>query len=412
MPDTPPRKIEVSLESSGQETFPDPAPAQQPSPSDAVAPDVDISRIEVEDFAQRIAHPAIFDTVREPLLVLDDRFRVIRASASFYRTFDERAESVLGRSLFSLGNNTWNIASLHDALENVLPDGRAFNDYQVDNVFPSIGRRIFHLNAREIVPEKASPRFILLAFQDITQKVWADRHAKERAKDLERSNADLEQFASIAAHDLQSPLNKIATFADILASSAKDRHTEQEKGYVSALQGQCERMRMLMQDLLVFSEIASNDQTVEEINLVALVNEVLGQLQTEIAHSAAKVNIADLPTVKGRKFRLMQLFQNLIQNSLKYRMKDVPPEIEIGAKMQGSMVEIAIKDNGIGFQQEHAAKIFEPFRRLHGSRSEYKGTGMGLAICDRVVKDHGGTISARGVPNEGATFVVTLPVQR
>lgn len=365
---------------------------------------------EIEDFARRIAHPAIFDTVREPLLVLDDEFQVIRASASFYRVFDERAESVLGRSLFSLGNNLWDISSLHEILEKVLPERSSFDDFQVDQTFPSIGRRVFHLNAREIVPEKASPRFILLAFQDITQKVWADRRLKEKSAELERSNTDLEQFASIASHDLQSPLNKISSFTDLLAKSAKDRLTDQEKSYLEVLDRQSQRMRLLMQDLLVFAEIASQDQPLEDVDLAAVLNDVLGNVQAEITHSGAKIEIGKLHCVRGRKSRLMQLLLNLMQNALKYRKKDVPPLISVSSNsaVNGALV-LSVKDNGIGFQQEDAARIFEPFLRLHGSGSEYKGTGMGLAICHRVMADHGGSIKALSTPGEGTTFLATFP---
>jgi len=367
-------------------------------------------KAEIEGFARRIAHPAIFDTVREPLLVLDDEFNVIRASASFYRVFDERAESVLGRSLFSLGNNLWDISSLHEILEKVLPERSSFDDFQVDQVFPSIGRRVFHLNAREIAPEEASPRFILLAFQDITQKVWADHRLKEKSADLERSNSDLEQFASIASHDLQSPLNKISSFTDLLAKSAKERLTDQEKSYLEVLDRQSQRMRLLMQDLLVFAEIASHDQPLEDVDLAAVLNDVLSNLQAEVTHSGAKIEIGKLPCVRGRKSRLMQLLLNLIQNALKYRKKDVPPLISVSSNSEadGALV-LSVKDNGIGFEQEDAKQIFQPFRRLHGSGSEYKGTGMGLAICHRVMADHGGSIKAVSTPGEGTTFFATFP---
>ncbi len=367
-------------------------------------------QLEAEDFARRIAHPAIFDTVREPLLVLNDEFLIIRASKSFYRVFDESAENVLGRSLFSLGDNLWDIPSLHDILEKVLPERSSFDDFQVDQIFPSIGRRVFHLNAREVLPEKASPRFILLAFQDITQKVRADRRLKEKSVELERSNSDLEQFATIAAHDLQSPLNKISSFTDLLAISAKDRLTDQEKTYLEMLDRQSQRMRLLMQDLLVFAEIASRDQPLEEVDLAALLQDVLGNLQAEVTHSEAKIEIGKLGSVKGRKSRLMQLLQNLIQNALKYRKKDVPPLILVDSHLEADgTLSLSVKDHGIGFDQKNADEIFEPFRRLHGSGSAYKGTGMGLAICHRVMADHGGSIRAVSKPGEGATFYVTFP---
>jgi light-regulated signal transduction histidine kinase (bacteriophytochrome) len=254
------------------------------------------------------------------------------------------------------------------------------------------------------------PRFILLAFQDITHKVWADRRLKKKSAELERANSDLEQFASIAAHDLQSPLNKIASFTDLLATSAKERLTDKERSYLATLYQQSQRMRLLMQDLLVFAEIASQDLPLEDVDLATLLNDVISNLQAEVTGSKAKIEIGKLPRVRGRKSRLMQLLQNLIQNALKYRKKDVPPHISVNSNLgaDGALI-LSVKDNGIGFDQKYAEQIFEPFRRLHGSGSEYKGTGMGLAICHRVMADHGGSIRALSTPAEGTTFIATFP---
>lgn len=370
-------------------------------------------KTEVEKFARRLSHPAIFDTVREPMLVLDERFRVIRASASFYSCFNEKPKSVLGRPVFSLGNGQWDMPALHELLESLLSQKKSFNDFQVDCTFPSIGRRIFYLNAREIIPESASPRLILLAFQDMTHKFGANHRLKRRISDLERSNMDLEQFANIVSHDLQSPLNRISSFADLMASSAKDRLTDKEKAYLASLQTQSRRMRFLIQDLLFFAKIATQDQPIEEVDISELVNEVLGNLQEEINGTHAKLEIGDLPVLKGRKFQLRQLFQNLIENSLKYRRKDVPPVITIKGIMDADgNVQLALRDNGIGFKQQEAEQIFEPFHRLHGSGNEYRGTGMGLTICRRIIENHGGRIEAKGEPGKGSTFIIRFPARQ
>ena len=365
---------------------------------------------ELVELTKRLIHPAVFETIREPLLVLDPRLEVVAANRSFYEGFDESPDDVIARPIFSLGNGQWEIPSLRELLEKVLPREDEFNGFQVDHDFPSIGRRIFHLNARGIVTDASKPRLILLAFEDITTKVWADRKRKSRSQDLERSNADLEQFSIIASHDLQAPLNRISSFADLLVASANERLTDQERGYLEKLLAQTRRMRQLMQDLLLFAKVAERDLPFERVDLGEVMRDVLGELQPDIAGAAARIDIGELPIIKGRKFQLRQMFHNLIENSIKYRRTDVPLIVKVtGSVGPDGAVTLSFRDNGTGFKAEEANVIFEPFRRLPGHANEYKGTGMGLAICDRVMENHAGAISASGQPGEGAIFTATFP---
>ena len=369
-----------------------------------------MEHVELVELTKRLIHPAVFETIREPLLILDPRLEVVAANTSFYNSFDESPEDVIARPIFSLGNGQWDIPSLRELLEKVLPRSDEFNGFQVDHNFPSIGRRIFHLNARGIVTDASNPRLILLAFEDITAKVWADRQIKNRTQDLERSNADLEQFSNIAAHDLQSPLNRISSYSDLLFASANDRLNEKEKGYLGKLQAQAKRMRLLMQDLLLFAKVAELDLPFEQVDLKDVLQEVLNELQPEITAAGARIESVELPIIKGRTFQLRQMFHNLIENSLKYRRKGVPLLIKVmGSVGPDRALKLSFSDNGIGFKQEEAKVIFEPFQRLHGHSNEYKGTGMGLAISHRIMESHSGSIFASGLPGEGATFTASFP---
>lgn len=362
------------------------------------------------ELVYRLVHPAVFDTIREPLLILDASLSVLAANPAFYRTFDEAPKTVIGRGVFDLGDRQWDIPELRSLLESVLPLQRKFESFEIDHDFPSIGRHVFHLNAREIVPEETSPRVILLAFEDVTQRIWLTRRSDEAAAELQRSNSDLAQFSNMAAHDMQAPLNKIASFLDLATHSAGDRLTDKEKGFIETAKTQTDRMSMLLQDLLVFGKLASGSHPLEDVDIGRIVSDVEENLHEEIQIAGGEFEIGPLPVIKGKRFQIRQLVRNLIENSLKYRRKDVTPKIRISADTgSDGRVDLSVQDNGIGFSADQAEIIFEPFRRLHGSGSGYKGTGMGLAICRRVMEGHSGSIRGEGSPDRGARFVASFP---
>jgi two-component system CheB/CheR fusion protein len=364
---------------------------------------------DLESISYRINGLAIFETVREPMVVLDSRLRVIMTNRAFYRVFKTDAENTLGRSIYQLGNNQWDIPELHELLENILPSSKTFDGFHVEHTFPEIGHRIFLLNAREIIPESSPPRLILLAFEDITDRVAADRQKEGRTRELERANDKLENFAMSAAHDLQSPLNKIATYVDLLVESFHNRLSDQEKKYVEHLKSQPNKMRLLINDLLMFAQVSSKSFPIEIVSLNAIIQDALNSLSDEIRGANATIRVGTLPTMKGRKFQLRQLFINLLTNALKYRKADTPLVVTIDVQnVQDGCIRLYVKDNGIGFDGQKAEEIFEPLRRLHGR--EYAGTGLGLAICRRAAEDHGGRICAESTPGGGATFIVSFPV--
>lgn len=247
-----------------------------------------------------------------------------------------------------------------------------------------------------------------------------EHRVAERTRELEElneallhSNHELEQFASVASHDLQEPLRKIQAFGDRLESRYGDQLEAKGRQYVERMKSAAGRMRKLIDDLLSFSRVTTKAQPFEAVDLAELANEVVGDLEERINVSGGRVEIGELPAIDADPTQMRQLLQNLIGNGLKFHKPDVPPVVRVDAQLDGdaeATCELRVRDNGIGFDCAYLDRIFEVFQRLHG-RQEYAGTGMGLAICRKIVLRHGGDITARSAPDEGATFIVHLPVK-
>ena len=230
--------------------------------------------------------------------------------------------------------------------------------------------------------------------------------------ELARSNRELQDFASIASHDLQEPLRKIRAFGDRLSNQEAGGLSEVGRDYLSRMTRAAERMQGLIDDLLAYSRVATRPHTVSDVSLHTVVKDVLVDLEQRLADTGGTVRVpAPLPTVRADPTQLRQLMQNLIGNALKYRKPEAAPEVRVSCVESTDHWRIEVADNGIGFEQAQADRIFAPFQRLHG-RNEYEGTGMGLAICRRIAERHGGAITARSEPGHGATFVVSLPVEQ
>jgi two-component system, LuxR family, sensor kinase FixL len=256
--------------------------------------------------------------------------------------------------------------------------------------------------------------------RDITQRKRAQEALKSFAERLARSNRELQDFASVAAHDLQEPLRKIQAFGDRLRSRCEADLSEDGKRYLDRIEDAAARMRRLINDLLAFSRVASRGQPFAAVSLNEVAHEVVADLETQIEAVKGRVVLADLPEIDADRTQIGQLLQNLIGNGLKFHA-ETAPVVKVSARLLSgrssrgsrdrggrSWCEISVKDNGIGFDEKYLDRIFTLFQRLHG-RHEYEGTGVGLAICRRIAERHGGTISARSKPGQGAEFIVTLP---
>jgi len=241
---------------------------------------------------------------------------------------------------------------------------------------------------------------------------------RKLADDLARSNQELEEFAYVAPHDLQEPLRKIRAFGDRLLQRCADQLDEESHRFLERMVVASRRMQTLIDDLLTYSRLTTRSRPLTPVALGEVAQGVLDDLEPQIQEARARVEVGELPTLDADPTQMRQLLQNLISNALKFRQHDVDLVVKVrGRILEGDgpppaagRTEITVEDNGIGFEQKHAPRIFEMFQRLHG-RMEYPGTGMGLAICRRIVDRHHGTIEARSAPGQGATFTVTLPLK-
>lgn len=270
----------------------------------------------------------------------------------------------------------------------------------------------------------------VIVFKDITERKRAEEALAQKAVELARSNAELEQFAFVASHDLQEPLRKIQSFGDRLKAKCDASKLGEGRDYLDRMQNAAARMQKLIEDLLTFSRVISATQAFRQVDLGNIAREVLVDLEVLIEKTHAQVTVGDLPTIDADPSQIRQVLQNLIGNALKFQPSDAVPIVSIQAESvdRQSLLDayplkrlhngnpddqfclLAVQDNGIGFDEQYLEKIFAVFQRLHG-RGEYEGTGVGLAVCRRISDRHGGAITARSKPGEGATFIVMLPIQ-
>ena len=239
----------------------------------------------------------------------------------------------------------------------------------------------------------------------------------ENISRLESANKDLDLFAFMASHDLQAPLRKVNMFSDRLYVKYADTLDDGARSYLSRIQHECRRMQELIKDILEFSKISVDKQMFETVNLNVMVKEVLQELAAVVEEKKANVTVGILPSIRANPTLIRILLLNLLGNALKYTNKNEAPQMSVcqevqkpvsGRESDSGFVRVHISDNGIGFDQKHAEEIFDMFRRLHPA-SEYPGTGIGLALCKKIVEKHGGFISARSRIGEGSTFIISFP---
>ena len=250
-----------------------------------------------------------------------------------------------------------------------------------------------------------------VTFKDISDIKAAQAALAEKARELERSNKELEQFAYVASHDLQEPLRKIANFTQLLERRYKGRLDPDADQSIAYIVDGTHRMRDLIQDLLAYSRAGRGDLRLEPVALRDLVEGVLEDLEPARAEVDARVEVGRLPAVIADRARLRQVFQNVIANALKFRAKDRPPVIRVTSEERPREWRVFIDDNGIGVEPQYRERVFVIFQRLH-SRAEYAGTGIGLAICRRIVEAHGGRIWIEDKEGPGTRFVLALPKRR
>ncbi len=277
----------------------------------------------------------------------------------------------------------------------------------------------------EVLAYQSTPWQFAVVFTDITERKRAEEElrrsrdelelrVRERTAELELRNKELQDFAFVASHDLQEPLRKVRSFGDMLAGRCGVSLDETSRDYITRMQKAAIRMQTLLSSLLAYSRVTSKAEPIKRTDLVKSVEVALSNLEISIKEKNARVEVGDLPTVRADRVQMIQLFQNLIGNALKFHREGKTPHVKVYARLrkEDRSCEIRVEDDGIGFEEKYLDKIFLPFQRLHGRSSGYEGVGMGLAICRKIVERHGGEIAARSELGKGSTFIVTLPVER
>ena len=247
---------------------------------------------------------------------------------------------------------------------------------------------------------------------DITERKRAEQAISDYARRLERSNGDLQSFAFVASHDLQEPLRKVKSFGDLLSQHYSAELEPTGLDYLGRMLNAASRMQQMIDGLLDYSRISTRAAPFREVNLSRTARDVLEDLETRIAQNKGQVEVGDLPTIEAEPLQMRQLLQNLISNGLKFHQSDTAPEVRVLAESdEPGWVKLIVTDKGVGFDMQHLERIFQPFQRLHG-RSEYDGSGIGLAICRRIAERHGGSITAESQPGQGSRFIARLPVKQ
>ena len=247
--------------------------------------------------------------------------------------------------------------------------------------------------------------------RDVTARKLAEEALRSNMARLELVNAELQEFAHVASHDLQEPLRKIQTFCDMARKRCAPVLDSTGMEYLDRVLNSAGRMRQLLSDLLDFSRVAARPEPFKKIDLAKIVREAADVFEASVQETGCRIEVENMPAIEADESQMLRLFQNLIGNALKFRGSGMP-HIKVYGKVDRNRVcEILVKDNGIGFDPRFAELIFKPFQRLHG-RNEYDGTGMGLAICRKIVERHGGNIKAESDPGKGSTFKIRLPVKQ
>lgn len=326
--------------------------------------------------------------------------------------------------------------SLNTFLENVMPDDKPLvekflQEMKTEKGGSTIDFRILKNDQPHYLSVTAKPQYIqgkteiviLGAVIDVTESKQTEKQLQQYNAELKRSNEDLEQFAYVASHDLQEPLRKIRAFGDRLTTKFSSQLKGQGTDYINRMQAAAARMQLLIEDLLAFSRVSRAEPEFELLQPKLLLQEVLDDIDSQIKREAAVIRIGKMPEFYGDKLQIKRLFQNLIANAVKFHKSNEKPMVDISGKLldrsevemdtaasltDSQFVRISVKDNGIGFDEKYAEKIFNIFQRLNG-RMAYEGTGIGLAICRKIVANHRGFITAKSIEDVGSEFIITFP---
>lgn len=363
---------------------------------------------------------AIFDTAIDGIIVINERGVIEMANPSAGSLFGYENSELIGQKINMLmpepdqsNHDKYMSNYYHSGQAKIIGIGReVVGKKKNGTLFP------FRLSISEVKIQ--GKRAFTGLIHDISDVKKAEEKLRRYARDLERSNKELENFAYISSHDLQEPLRKIRAFGDRLMLKEADALSEKGQDYLNRMINAAERMQRLIDDLLTFSRLTTRAKPFELVDLNEVLLGVLSDLELYIEKNNAQIRYSKLPQIEGEATQIRQLFQNLISNAIKFTEPGKDPIVEISYEIWSpkpeesvregeQFIRILVKDNGIGFEEKYSGKIFQIFQRLRGN--DYEGSGIGLAICKKITDRHGGSISVESEPGTGTQFLITLPVK-
>ncbi|HWR11197.1 MAG TPA: CHASE3 domain-containing protein [Rectinemataceae bacterium] len=380
------------------------------------------------EFVKRTADVAreysesIINTVREPLISLDQDLRVVSASRSFYEVFKVKPEETVGQLIYDLGNKQWDIPKLRELLENILPQKATFGDYEVEHDFADIGRRVMLLNARQIQRMSGKEKIILLAIEDITERRKVEKGLEKAHDELEELTIELKrtaraksEFLANMSHELRTPLNSINGFSEVLYDEIFGTLNEKQKKYVNNVLVSGKHLLLLINQILDMAKVEAGKMKLALSILPT--KSLLNEISLLVADMVRKKNLQmvleipeDLPDIEADELKVKEIIYNLLSNAVKFT-----PEggmIGMRAKKAGPAIEIDVWDTGIGIAPENMGKIFEGFFRVDTPYSRVtEGTGLGLPLSKKMVELHGGELFATSEGLDKGTLIhFSLPI--
>ena len=358
---------------------------------------------------------SLFDLSHDGVVFVGLDGPVEEANPAYLDMLGYELDELVGMTYQQLTPPRWAAMEADIVAEQLL--SRGYTD-EYEKEYIRKGGSVFPVAVRAILvrDETGAPVRIMGIVRDITEQKQAKEALERHARDLARSNEELEQFAYVASHDLQEPLRKIRAFGALLADEKRESLDDEGQQYIDFMTDAAARMQTLVSDLLALSRVTTAAHPFEDLSLAEVFDTVLSDLSVALEEADGQVEVAATPTIEADRTQMEQLFRNLIGNALKFRRPGVPPRVTVEVAAQAQPIDavpgpahaIVVTDNGIGFESSQGSKLFQPFKRLH-ARHQYEGAGIGLAICEKIVLRHHGRITASGTPGAGATFTVTLP---
>jgi PAS domain S-box-containing protein len=354
----------------------------------------------------------ILDSMNDSVSLLNvSDFRIVGVNSMFLKEYGYADESeVVGRHCYAITHNRSDICTAPDDHCPLAETVRTGEHAVAEHIhYNRKGERFYaEVTTSPIKDEQGNVVQVVHVSKDITARKMAEQEREHLLDDIARSNRDLEQFASVASHDLKEPLRMVSSYVQLLARKYKGRLDDKADLYIGFAVEGVTRMEKLIEGLLAYSRIGSAAGRREPVDANGVFSQALADLSAAIRESGAEVTCDKLPMVLGDETQLLQLFQNLIANAVKYRMPGRAPRVHVSAEPEGSMQRFSVRDDGIGIEPRNYEKVFQIFQRLH-SHDRYAGAGIGLAVCKRIVERHHGRIWIESIPGAGSTFFFTVP---